>query len=340
MVAERIGQEKKAGRRGVWKDMGKGRVGKGRVGKRREEGRRADCWMSIGREALEFMRKREEVWKGRLLEGVLLLPALLVCIPVIILLTGSVMGRGELAAYLRPVLSETSGFISWKLMPDYPTFANYKRLLLETPQFFVLFWNSMGMVFAILAGQLLVGVPAAWAFAAYEFPLRKWALTVYIVLMLLPFQVTMLSSYLVLDGMGLMNTQKAIVLPAVFSTFPVFICYGGFLQIPKELFESARMDGAGEALIFFKFGLPLGKGGILSALALGFLEYWNLMEQPLAFLEDKALWPLSLYLPEIGWQQAGYAFAASVITLIPAVFVFLAGQDYLEQGIVYAGLKG
>lgn len=278
--------------------------------------------------------------KARSLEIALLLPSLLVCIPIFLLITGSVMGRGELAAYLRPVLNETEGYISWKLMPDYPTFENYKRLLLETPQFFILFWNSVGMVTAILLGQLVIGVPAAWAFAAYEFPFRKWALTVYIVLMLLPFQVTMLSSYLVLNGMGFMNTQKAVVLPAVFSTFPVFVCYGGFSQIPKEMLESARMDGAGELLIFMKFALPLGKGGILSAMVLGFLEYWNLMEQPLAFLEDKALWPLSLYLPEITWQQAGYAMAASVITLIPAVFVFLTGQDYLEKGIVYAGLKG
>ena len=279
-------------------------------------------------------------WKNGFVEAVLLLPSLLVCIPILLLITGSVMGRGELAAYLRPVLGEAEGYITWKLMPDYPTFGNYKRLLLETPQFFVLFWNSMGMVTAILLGQMAIGIPAAWAFAAYEFPFRKWILTLYIVLMLLPFQITMLSSYLVLDGMGMMNTQKAIVLPAVFSTFPVFVCYGGFSQIPKEMLDAARIDGAGEWLIFVKFALPLGKGGILSAMVLGFLEYWNLMEQPLAFLEDKALWPLSLYLPEITWTQAGYAFAASVITLVPAVFVFLMGQDYLERGIVYAGMKG
>lgn len=285
-------------------------------------------------------KDRKHNWKNGLTETVLFLPSLLICIPILILLTGSLMGRGELAEYLRPVLGETGGYIAWKLMPDYPTFENYRKLLLETPQFFVLFWNSMGMVAAVLLGQMAVGIPAAWAFAAYEFPFRKWILTLYIVLMLLPFQVTMLSSYLVLDGMGMMNTRRAIVLPAIFSTFPVFVCYGGFSRIPGEMLDSARMDGAGEFLIFARFALPLGKGGILSAMVLGFLEYWNLMEQPLAFLEDKALCPLSLYLPEITWAQAGYAFAASVITLVPAVFVFLMGQDYLEKGIVYAGLKG
>ncbi len=292
------------------------------------------------------MDKREMVktWisriKGGLLEAVLVFPVVMVCIPILLLATGALMGRDELREGLSPVFTGMGDYIEWNLMPDYPTFENYKKLLLETPQFFVLFWNSVKMAGCILIGQLLVGVPAAWSFAVYRFRFGKAVFTLYVVLMLLPFQVMMLSNYLVLDQLGLMNTQWAVILPAAFSTFPVFICYGGFRQIPAAMLESARIDGAGEAAVFIKIGLPLGKGGILSALVLGFLEYWNLMEQPLAFLDNKELWPLSLYLPEITWQQAGYAFSASVITLIPSVFVFLMGQDYLEQGIVYAGLKG
>ena len=292
------------------------------------------------------MDKREMVktWinrmKGGLLEAVLVFPVVMVCIPILLLATGALMGRDELREGLSPVFTGMGDYIEWNLMPDYPTFENYKKLLLETPQFFVLFWNSVKMAGCILIGQLLVGVPAAWSFAVYRFRFGKAVFTLYVVLMLLPFQVMMLSNYLVLDQLGIMNTQWAVILPAAFSTFPVFICYGGFRQIPAAMLESARIDGAGEAAVFIKIGLPLGKGGILSALVLGFLEYWNLMEQPLAFLDNKELWPLSLYLPEITWQQAGYAFAASVITLIPSVFVFLMGQDYLEQGIVYAGLKG
>ena len=126
------------------------------------------------------------------------------------------------------------------------------------------------MAGCILIGQLLVGVPAAWSFAVYRFRFGKAVFTLYVVLMLLPFQVMMLSNYLVLDQLGLMNTQWAVILPAAFSTFPVFICYGGFRQIPAAMLESARIDGAGEAAVFIKIGLPLGKGGILSALVLGF----------------------------------------------------------------------
>lgn len=274
-----------------------------------------------------------------LFQGMMILPGIVVCLPVLLLLTGSVFGSGELQSLLGPVFLDTEEFISWRWMPEAPTFEHYSRLLFMTPQFFSLFWNSVKLTVLILLGQLLVAVPAAWAFAVYEFRMKQVIFTMYVVLMLLPFQVTMLSQYLLLKELHQLNTHWAIVLPAVFSTFPVFLIYGGFRGIPGELLEAARIDGAGEVFIFRKIGIPLGTGGILSALVLGFLEYWSMMEQPLAFLQDQSLWPLSLYLSEITWSQAGYAFCAAVLTLIPAVFVFLLGQEHLEQGIIYAGLK-
>lgn len=269
----------------------------------------------------------------------LLLPAILIFLPVVLIITGSVMDSIELKQYLYPVFDGGKEFIRWKLMPDYPTFEHYGRLLFMTPSFFVLFWNSVKMVVCILAGQIYRGCAGGLGFAVYRVRGSRSLFALYVVLMLLPFQVTMLSSYLVLDRLSLMNNHLAIILPAVFSTFPIFLSYGGFRAIPMQLLEAARIDGAGELRIFVKIGLPLGKSGLMSAIVLGFLEYWNLMEQPLAFLEDKALWPLSLYLPEISWMQAGFAMCASLITLIPAAFVFVLGQDYLEQGIIYSGLK-
>lgn len=103
--------------------------------------------------------------------------------------------------------------------------------------------------------------------------------------------------------------------------------------------EAARLDGSGELMLFIRIGLPLGSPGIISAMVLGFLEYWNLIEQPMAFLKTKSLWPLSLFLPNINMEKAGLAFAASTVVLLPAVLVFLAGQDYLEQGIISTAIK-
>ena len=278
--------------------------------------------------------------KKKILFIILVAISIFMCFPVIFLLAGSFMGADELNTYLAPVLAEKSkGYVSWGLLPSYPTLRAYVELLFDTPEFFVMFWNSVGMTVSILIGQLLVSVAAAWGFARYEFPHKKLLFTLYIVLMLMPFQVTMLSTYLVLDKMKLINTVMSIVLPAVFSTFPVFIMYRFFVSIPESIIECARLDGASEFKIFIKIGIPLGMPGIMSAVVLQFLEYWNLIEQPLTFLKDKALWPLSIYLPNITLENADIAFTASAVTLITAIIVFFAGQSYLEQGIASTAVK-
>ena len=257
--------------------------------------------------------------------------ALLAAFPVFFLAAGSLMGAGELKELLQPVLTGGEEFASWKLFPRYPTLRSYVELLLDSPEFFVMFWNSVKPTGGILVGQLLVGVPAAWGFARFSFPGKKLLFIIYIALMMMPFQVMMLSNYLVLDSLGLLDTLTGIILPAVFSTFPVFIMYRFFEGIPEALMEAARLDGAGEFMLFIRVGLPLGSPGIISAMVLGFLEYWNLIEQPMAFLKTQSLWPLSLFLPNISMEKAGLAFAASAVVLLPAVLVFLAGQDYLDR---------
>ena len=166
------------------------------------------------------MEKCKKYMQKAAVTAALLLPALLVVLPVVLLLSGSLMDAWELKGYLSSVFTESGGYISWKLIPNYPSFANYGKLLFETPQFFVLFWNSVKLVVCILAGQLLVAVPAAWGFAVYQMRGSRMLFALYVVLMLLPFQVTMLSNYLVLNRLSILNTHRAIILPAVYSTFP------------------------------------------------------------------------------------------------------------------------
>lgn len=255
------------------------------------------------------------------------------CYPILFLLTGSVMGQGELVRNLGTIFSGTEGYASWPLLPFEPTLRSYAELILDTPDFFVMFWNSMKITGGILLGQVLFGVPAAWGFARYRFPFSRGLFFLYIVVMMMPFQVMMLSDYLVIDRMHLMDTLGAVILPGIFSTLPVFIICQFFREIPEELLEAARIDGAGEGMIFLKIGLPLGKAGIISALVLQFLECWNMLEQPMVFLKTQSLWPLSLFQPRITAETAGAAFAASVFALLPAIWVFLAGHEFLEQGI-------
>lgn len=125
---------------------------------------------------------------------VLLLLGAAFCAPIPVLLSGSIMSRYELLQNLTPLTADGERFITWSFFPLWPTFAHYTKLLFQTPQFFIVFWNSMKLVACILLGQLLIAVPAAWAFAVYPFRFRKLLFTLYVVLMLMPFQVTMLSS--------------------------------------------------------------------------------------------------------------------------------------------------
>ena len=277
--------------------------------------------------------------KRKLSMLLLIILSLITVLPLWFVITGSFIGPGEFVENFSAVLNNTSGNVSWPLFPKYPTLRSYVELLLDTPRFFVVLWNSCKQVFPSLLGQLIIGVPAAWSFAKFDFKGKKAIFTLYIVLMIMPFQVTMVSTYLVLDQLHLLDSHLSIVLPAAFSTFPVFIMVKFFKAIPKSLFEAASIDGAGEWRTFWSIGIPMGRGGIISAMILGFLELWNAIEQPLNYIKTASRWPLTLYLPNISGTKAGISLVSSVIMLLPALLLFLYGQKYLEQGIMVTGIK-
>lgn len=264
---------------------------------------------------------------------------LLFWVPVLVMFPNSFMGPEELKAAYGGVLGGGGQAVQMELLPVYPTLKPYVELLLDSPDFFVMFWNSVKQVVPVLLGQVLVGMPAAWAFGRYRFTGRRILFLLYMILMIMPFQVTMVSSYLVLSNLSLMDTHLAIILPGVFSAFPVFIMQKFFHSIPGALVEAAMVDGAGQLKIFLHVGVPLGMPGIMASVLLNFLEYWNAIEAPMTFLKTKAKLPLSLYLPQITTDQVGSSFAASIVMMLPAVLIFLWGQEYLEQGIVASGLK-
>lgn len=247
---------------------------------------------------------------------------------------GALTPEDELLATIGPALqSESREPAVWCLLPSWPTLQPLVQLLLDTPTFFAMFWNACKLAFPQVAGQLVVAAPAAWAFSKLEFPGRRVLYGAYLVLMVLPFQITMVPNYLVLDRLGLMDTPWAVILPGMFSAFPVFIIKKGFDAVPQSLLEAAALDGAGPLRCFVSVGLPLGLPAVLSAATLGFIEAWNAIEQPMLFLKDKANWPLSLYLSTITAGDLGLAMVASLMMLAPPLLLFLTGRKYLEQGI-------
>lgn len=269
----------------------------------------------------------------------LLLLALLTVSPLLFLLSGSLTGSRELREALSPIMYGGEEYAGWELLPLYPTLRHLVEVLLDSPEFFQMFWNSVRITSGVLLGQLLFSTTSAWGLARYRFPGKRQIYLLYIVLMMMPFQVTMLSQYLVLNTLGLYDSLWAVILPGIFSTFSVFLMLRFFEGIPESILEAARIDGAGELGIFLRLGLPLGAPGIFSAMVLQFLEMWSMIEQPVTFLRTKSLWPLSLYLPQIGLEQAGFALCASLLAVLPALLVFGIGQEYLEQGIMAAAVK-
>ena len=263
--------------------------------------------------------------------------ALIMLLPIWIAVTGAFSSQWELTENLRPVLGNGQGLAKWTLLPQSPTLKSLVQVLLDSPEFFTMFWNSVTITAGILLGQFAIAVPAAWGLAKLHLPRKLGDL--YMVLMLLPFQVLMYPEYLVLKSLGLLNTLWAVILPGVFSAYPVFLLTRFFGAIPEEILEAARLDGAGEWQIFRYIALPLGLPGLLSVGILSFLDAWNLIEQPMTFLKNRALWPLSLFLPETTLTDAGLGFAAALLMLIPALLLFGLCQDALEQGIALPGGK-
>ncbi|MBS5793210.1 MAG: carbohydrate ABC transporter permease [Clostridiales bacterium] len=278
--------------------------------------------------------------KNKICNFVIIILSLFVWIPFIMILSSTLMPVDEIKQNFGAVLLNDDGYASWNLIPKYISLKPLIELLLDSPEFFVMFWNSVKLVLPILLGQVVISVPMAWGLVNFnKCKLRKIIFGIYMVLMVMPFQVSMVSNYLVLDKLHILNTRFSIILPAIFSTFPVFILYQFFKGIPKEIIEAGEIDGANNFQIFISIAIPMGRSGIISILILGFLEYWNLIEQPLAFLKDSDLFPLSLYISKISYENIGIATVSAFIMLLPSLLVFLYGQTYLEDGIKASGMK-
>lgn len=277
--------------------------------------------------------------KHRLAWLILFGACLLVWLPLLLMAGAALMPEDELYwRYLSP-LGLGRDRVRAALIPSYLSTEALTELLVRSPGFFVMFWNSCIQVIPMTAGQFLVAAPAAWALARFRFGGRGQLVGIYILLMVLPFQVTQVSNYLVLDRFKILDSHLAMILPGIWSTMPVYIMARSFESIPDALVEAAYLDGAGEWGTFLRIGLPLGYPGIVTALMLSFVDGWNALEQPVIYLKDKSLWPISLYLPDIAKDKASVAFAAAWITCLLPILVYLNCQEELEQGVAASGLK-
>ena len=269
-------------------------------------------------------------------------------IPIVFTVCNSFMNETEITASYGKIFGSVAGkggyvsdVVHLKFIPDFVSFKQYFLVLFNSPDYLLKFWNSVIMVVPIVIFQMVVALFAAYGFTRYRGKLREVIFFAYIILMLTPYQVTLVPNYLVSDALNILNTRWAIILPGVFSPFSVFILTKFMRRIPSGMIEAAKVDGAGEFKIFWELCLPMCKSAIASVCILVFIDYWNMVEQPLILLEDTDMYPLSVFLSRINEGEIGVAFAVATIYMIPSILVFIYGEEYLVDGIAYqGGIKG
>lgn len=274
--------------------------------------------------------------------------AVIFLLPTVLTITNSFMSQTEINANYGVVfnsVTDSKTFISktvnLKFIPDIVSFSQYFSVLFKTPDYLLKFWNSAILTVPIVIFQTVVALFASYGFSRLTGKLKEIIFFVYIILMLMPYQVTLVPNYLVSEKLGILDTRWAIILPGIFSPFAVFLLTKAMKRIPKTYFEAAMLDGANELQIFTSICYPMVRSAVFSVLMLVFIDYWNMVEQPLILLSDESMHPLSVFLSKINSGDTGLAFAVAVIYMMPSLLMFLYGEDYLVEGITYSGgIKG
>lgn len=223
--------------------------------------------------------------------------------------------------------------VNLKWIPDMVTGSQYVTVLLKSVTYLKKFWNSVFLVVPVTIFQMAAACLTAYGFTRTKGRITQILFFVYVIVLLMPYQVTSVPNYMVANWLNLKDSYWAIWLPGIFSPFSVYLLTKYMKRVPKSIIESAQIDGAGERQIFRYMMLPMCKGQIYSCMILVFIDYWNMVEQPLILLRDTEKYPLSVFLSKIQADNIGIAFAASVIYMIPVLLLYLYGEDYVLEGI-------
>lgn len=269
--------------------------------------------------------------------------------PTVLTIANSFMTSTEISANYGAMLDNMtedkkvyiSDKVNLKFIPDKVTIDQYKNVLLKNPEYLLKFWNSVLLTVPITLFQMLLAILTSYGFSRYPNKFKGIIFFTYIILMIMPYQVTLVPNFLVAEKFNLLNTRWAIILPGIFSPFSIFLLSKVMRRIPVSYVEAAKLDGASELQILTKIHVPLCKGAIVSIAMLVFIDYWNMVEQPLILMKDADMHPLSVFLSQINTGDIGLAFAVGTVYMVPTILMFLYGEDYLLEGITYSGgIKG
>ena len=275
--------------------------------------------------------------------------AVMFILPTVLTIANSFMTLGEISAdygaLFGNMTEKKKEFISTnvnlKFIPDKVTIAQYKAVLITNSDYLMKFWNSVILTVPITVFQIALAIITSYGMARYPNKFKALIFFIYIILMLMPYQVTLVPNFLVADKFNMLDTRRAIILPAVFSPFSIFLLTKVMKRIPVSYVEAAKLDGAGELKILTRIYLPLCKSALVSIAMLVFIDYWNMVEQPLVLMRDANYHPLSVFLSQINTGDIGLAFAVGTVYMIPTILMFLYGEEDLVEGIATSGgIKG
>lgn len=233
-------------------------------------------------------------------------------------------------------------------LPAVPRWENY-ALVFKLAPFGRFILNTAVITALAMIGQVLTSAIVAFGFTRFRFPGRDALFFVVLSTMMIPWQVTIVPTFLLFRYMGWINTIKPLVIPSYFGggAFFIFLLRQFFMTIPKDFDEAARIDGAGSVHIFARIILPLSHPAIATVMIFSFLGHWNEFIQPLIFLNDSNKFTVAIGLryfnasPFTGDQpREAVLMAASIITAAPCLALFFMAQQYFVKGIVMTGIKG
>jgi multiple sugar transport system permease protein len=225
------------------------------------------------------------------------------------------------------------------LIPNPVSLDQYAETLINQPSFIALLFNSLKIALPVTAGALLVGVLTAYGFTRWRWKYKEALFMVYIAVMLMPLQAVLVPNYIAASLLGIRRGYAAIILPGIFSPFGVFLMRQGMKAVPPAYFEAAEIDGAGSWYVLFRIVLPQMKSSAAALCMLVFIEYWNVVEQAVIFIDDFTKEPLSVYLSRLAVGRMGLIFAASCIYMFLPLWFLFSGQQDLEKGIELSGVK-
>ena len=276
--------------------------------------------------------KRERALKNYTKTLFFSLLSFIVLFPLLYSFFNSFMGQEEFTEIYGGILGMGAD-VRFHMFPEHFTLEAYGKVMLDTSEYWIKYWKSLGMAGIIAAGQLLIGGMCGMAFAKYHFPGWKIFFFLFVIFLLLPVQVTLFPNFLVLSWLKLTGTWWALILPGIFSPFGVFLMTLIFQNVPTEILEAARLDGAGTLRIFANMMLPVAKPGAISLLILVFVDNWNMVEQPMVLLQYPWQYPLSVFLASVNTENFALQFVCGILSLVPVTLLFLFFHEELAEGI-------